>query len=463
LASHLVSLTCTFSSVFIIKQIVKDKIRIGCGAGFSGDRIEPAIILAEKGELDYLVLECLAERTIALAQKRKMADPSKGYDPLLEKRITTLLPALVKNNTRLITNMGAANPIEAAKKIIEIARQQNVKIKVAAITGDDVLTIIQQHASSIHDLEYGKTISEYNIISANAYIGADIIAEALQTNAQFIITGRVADPSLFLAPMMHEFGWDKNNFDLMGKGTVIGHLLECAGQVTGGYFADGVHKKISDLDKLGHPFADVFADGSAVISKVEGTGGTVNLQTAKEQLLYEVVNPNEYFTPDVIADFTTVHLKETGKDKVYVSGGSGKPRPVTYKASVGYKAFFLGEGEISYAGAAAYERAQLAGNIVHKRLRDRFSDIRVDLIGVQSMHKTTFDHSATPYEVRLRVAAKAQTAGDAALIGEEVEALYTNGPAGGGGARKYVNEVIGIVSTLIDRNTISPQVNTFES
>lgn len=442
---------------------MKQKIRIGCGAGFSGDRIEPAIILAEKAELDYLVLECLAERTIALAQKRKMADPSKGYDPLLEKRITTLLPCLVKNNTRLITNMGAANPIEAAKKIIDIARQQNIKIKVAAITGDDVLAIIQQHASSIHDLENGKPLSEYNTISANAYIGADIIAEALQTNAQIIITGRVADPSLFLAPMIHEFGWDKNNYDVMGKGTVIGHLLECAGQVTGGYFADGVHKKVDDLDKLGHPFADVFADGSAVISKVEGTGGKVNLQTAKEQLLYEVMNPNEYFTPDVIADFTTVQLKETGKNKVHVSGGSGKPKPVTYKASIGYKAFYLGEGEISYAGSAAYERAQLAGNTIQRRLQHIFSDIRVDVIGVQSMHKTTFDNSAIPYEVRLRVAAKAQTAEDAALIGEEVEALYTNGPAGGGGARKYVNEVIGVVSTLIDRNNVSPHVNTFES
>ena len=442
---------------------MKQKIRIGCGAGFSGDRIEPAIILAEKGELDYLVLECLAERTIALAQKRKMADPSKGYDLLLEKRITTLLPHLVKNNTRLITNMGAANPIEAAKKIIEIARQQNIKVKVAAITGDDVLAIIQQNASSIHDLENGKPLSEYNAISANAYIGADIIVEALQTNAQIIIAGRVADPSLFLAPMMHEFGWDKNNYDVMGKGTVIGHLLECAGQVTGGYFADGVHKKIDDLDKLGHPFADVFADGSAVISKVEGTGGKVNLQTTKEQLLYEVMNPNEYFTPDVIADFTTVHLRETGKDKVHVSGGSGKPKPAAYKASIGYKAFYLGEGEISYAGSAAYERAQLAGDIVQKRLQHIFSDIRVDFIGVQSLHKTTFGYPAISYEVRLRVAAKAQTAEDAALIGEEVEALYTNGPAGGGGARKYVNEVIGIVSTLIDRNTISPHVNTFES
>jgi len=441
----------------------KEFLRIGCGAGFSGDRIEPAIVLAEKGELDYLVLECLAERTIALAQKRKMLDATKGYDPLLEKRITTLLPHLLKNNTRLITNMGAANPVEAAKKIIEIAQQQNIKIKVAAVTGDDVLETILNNASSIHDLENNKPLNDYNIISANAYIGADAIVEALKANANIVITGRVADPSLFLATMIYEFGWKIDDYDLMGKGTVIGHLLECAGQVTGGYFADGVKKKVEYLDKLGHPFADVFADGSAIISKVEGTGGVVNLQTAKEQLLYEVMNPHEYFTPDVIADFTTVQLKEIGKDHVHVSGGNGKAKPQTYKASIGYKAFYLGEGEISYAGAAAYERAQLAAEIIQKRLQHIFNDIRVDFIGVQSMHKTNFDHTSTPYEVRLRVAAKASTAEEAALVGEEIEALYTNGPAGGGGARKYVNEVIGIVSTLIERNSISSQVNIFQS
>lgn len=442
---------------------MKEKIRIGCGAGFSGDRIEPAIILAQKGELDYLVLECLAERTIALAQKRKMLDATKGYDPLLEKRITTLLPHLIKNNTRLITNMGAANPIAAAKKIIEIAQKQKVKIKVATVSGDDVFSIIQQHATSITDLENSKPLSEYDIISANAYLGIELIVEALQNDAHIIITGRVADPSLFLAPMIHEFRWKTDDYDMMGKGTVVGHLLECAGQVTGGYFADDVKKKVEGLDKLGHPFADIFSDGTAIISKVEGTGGVVNLHTTKEQLLYEVMNPHEYFTPDVIADFTTVHLKEIGKDHVQISGGNGKTKPSTYKVSIGYKAFYLGEGEISYAGAAAYERAQLAADILHKRLQPGFNDIRIDFIGIQSMHKTTFGHEAIPYEVRLRVAAKASTLEEAALIGEEVEALYTNGPAGGGGARKYVNEIIGIVSTLIDRKTISQQVNIFES
>lgn len=466
---------------------MKNKIRIGCGTGFSGDRIEPAIVLAEKGKLDYLVLECLAERTIALANKRKMADPTKGYDPLLERRIETLLPHLVKNNIRLISNMGAANPIEGAKKIIEIAQKQGVKVKVAAVSGDELritnyeLRISKGGELTMDDFEVFENESsilnlienEWNnskllipnssfLISMNAYLGIEGILEALQADAQIIVTGRVADPSLFLAPMIHEFGWKTDNYDLMGKGTVIGHLLECAGHITGGYFADPVMKPVENMENLGHPFADVFADGSAIISKVEGTGGVVNLQTAKEQLLYEVVNPYEYYTPDVIADFTTVKLEEIRKNQVRVTGGTGKQKPSTYKVSVGYKAFWQGEGEISYAGSAAFERAKLAGETIEKRLKSQFEEIKIDYIGINSI----FPNSEIPNpksEIRLRVAAKAQTKEDAELIGEEVEALYTNGPAGGGGVRKYVNEVIGIVSVLVDRSKIHHKINLFES
>lgn len=448
---------------------MREKIRIGCGAGFSGDRLDPSIILTEKGELDYLVLECLAERTIALAQKRKRIDPTKGFDPLLERRIESLLPLLVKNRVKLITNMGAANPMEGARKVVEIARSFNLKIKVAAVTGDDVFDKLDV---TLKSLETNKPLSESGeLISANAYLGVEGILKALESNADVIITGRVADPSLFLAPMIHEFGWSLTDYDLMGKGTVIGHLLECAGHITGGYFADPVRKPVDKLHELGHPFADVSKDGTAIISKVEGTGGVINLQTVKEQLLYEVVNPHEYFTPDVIADFMSVNLREAGKDQVEVTGGKGKDTPSTYKVSVGFKAFFLGEGEISYAGQSALERAKFAGEIIRKRFSDgivisehSLTDIRVDYIGSSSVHRTDFQTTlANPYEIRMRVAGKAQTPEDAALIGEEVEALYTNGPAGGGGVRKFVNEVVGIVSTLIGRDKIEVQVNVMES
>jgi hypothetical protein len=432
------------------------KIRIGCGAGFSGDRLEPAVILAEKGGLDYLVLECLAERTIALAQKRKAADASLGYDPLLERRIELLLPLLKKNNIRLVTNMGAANAVAGADKIIEIAKRLNLSVKVAAVIGDDVLEHITGDEIA---METGKPVSQSGeVISANAYLGADAIMSALESGADIIITGRVADPSLFVTPLAYEFGWDLDDADIIGKATVTGHLMECAGQITGGYFADPVKKPVENMDILGHPIADVWVDGTAVISKVEGTGGVINLATAKEQLLYEVTNPFEYMTPDVAADFTTVYLKEDGGDRVKMTGGGGKQKPSTLKVSIGYKAGFLGEGDISYAGASATERAYLAGEIIKQRLGKTFPELRVDYIGVSSVHPPSLGAGYKPYEVRLRVAGKAATAAQAAIIGEEVEALYTNGPAGGGGVRKYTNELLGIVSTLIDRDKIRSSI-----
>lgn len=435
---------------------MKDKIRIGCGAGFSGDRLEPAAVLAKEGQLDYLVLECLAERTIALAQKSKLQDPASGYDPMLERRIRSLLPVILDKRIRLITNMGAANPLAAADRIIQIARENDLRVKVAVITGDDVLDRIEPGSLA---LETGLPLIESgNLVSANAYLGTEGILEALQTDASIIITGRVADPSLFLAPMMHEFSWGADDFNLLGKGTIAGHLLECAGQLTGGYFADPVKKPVPGMANLGHPFADVYPNGKAVFGKVPGTGGVLNLQTVKEQLLYEVVNPYEYYTPDVIADFTTVRLKQTGPDQVEVTGGNGKLKPESFKVSVGYQAFYLGEGEITYAGENAVARARLAAAIVSERLSDLVPDIRVDYIGLSSVHRTTFMHSAEPYEIRLRIAGKASTPDVARRIGEEVEALYTNGPAGGGGVRKNINEVIGIVSVLMPRNQIVSRV-----
>ncbi|NBB29773.1 acyclic terpene utilization AtuA family protein [Cellulophaga sp. BC115SP] len=442
----------------------KEKIRIGCGAGFSGDRIEPALVLAEQGELDYLVLECLAERTIALAQKRKLQDATKGYDPLLEKRIKSLLPLLVKNQIKLITNMGAANPLAAAQKVIEIAQELQLPIKVAAVTGDDAKQWVKNSSTHFTILENGQALNDYEVISINAYMGVEGILEALEYDAQVIITGRVSDPSLFVAPMVHEFGWQIDDFDLLGKGTVIGHLLECAGHITGGYFAEPIMKPIEGLENLGHPFADIYADGSAIISKVKGTGGKITLQTAKEQLLYEVINPHEYYTPDVIADFTTVKLEEIGENQIWVTGGTGKTKPSTYKASVGYKAFYLGEGEISYAGFNAVGRAKLAGEVLSQRLKPQFEAFRIDYIGLNSIFREEFsakmkvEESYLP-EVRLRVSGKATTAREASLIGEEVEALYTNGPAAGGGVRKNVNEVIGIVSILVDRNLLKANVD----
>ncbi|MPR32581.1 acyclic terpene utilization AtuA family protein [Salmonirosea aquatica] len=440
---------------------MKQKIRIGCGAGFSGDRLEPAVILAEKAQLDYLVLECLAERTIALAQKRKIQDTNQGYDPLLERRLELLLPLIKSNKIRLITNMGAANPIAAAEKIVEIARKLKIDITVAAVTGDDVFSSLSPQD---RDLDTGRLLTDFGpLISANAYLGADALLPALASDAEVIITGRVADPSLFVAPMVHELGWSLDDANRIGQATIIGHLLECAGQLTGGYFADPGKKDIPDLANLGHPFVDVMQDGTAVFSKVPGTGGTLRLETVKEQLLYEVMDPSQYFTPDVVADFTQVKMRETGPSLLEVTGGRGQAKPKALKVSVGYQAGFVGEGEISYAGTNALGRAQLAGAMMEERLKNRFTELRIDYIGSTSVHRTQWGTWPEPYEIRLRVAGKAPTAAEAAVIGEEVEALYTNGPAGGGGARKYVHEVVGIVSTFLNREQVEPTLTIRKS
>jgi hypothetical protein len=439
---------------------MKASIRLGGGAGFAGDRLDAPVDLAERGELDYLVLECLAERTIALAQLRRRRDPSAGYDARLADRVESLLPVIKRRHVKLISNFGAANPLAAADAIVDIARRLRIPVRVAAVTGDDVVDAVDMSART---LETNVPLSTYApIVSANAYLGADALLPALASGADIVVTGRVADPSLFVAPLMHEFGWSSDDVDRLARGTAVGHLLECAGQLCGGYFADPGRKEIPDMAHLGFPFADVDADGNAVLGKVDGTGGRITRATATEQLLYEVTDPHGYLTPDVTADFSSVTLAETAPDRIDVRGARGRARPSNLKVSVGYLAGYVGEGEIGYAGANAVARAQLAAQILRERLDGRYSELRIDLVGSTSLHGRAFDTEERPYEVRLRVAARASSREEAAIVGDEVEALYTNGPAGGGGTRKYVTEQIGIVSTLIDRARVSTHVTIRE-
>jgi len=437
-------------------------IRIGCGAGYSGDRIEPAVELAEKGGIRYLVFECLAERTIAIAQQAKMNDPGAGYDALLAARMEACLPSCRRNGVRIITNMGAANPAAGARRIGDVAKRLGIKgLKIAAVTGDDVLELTRQHDPVI--LETGRRVSQLGdrLVSANAYLGADAIVEALKKGADVVITGRVADPSLFLAPLIAEFDWQQDRLDLLGQGTVLGHLLECAGQVTGGYFADPGFKDVPDLARLGFPIAEVREDGAFVVTKVPGSGGMVTAATCKEQLLYEIHDPSSYITPDVVADFTGVRVAETGKDRVAITGGTGRPRTETLKVSIGYRDGFIGEGQISYAGPGAVERGKLALEIVAERLKLTgvpFDKIRYDLIGVNSLHGDNRSAGHDPYEVRVRVAGRTRSMVEAVRIGNEVETLYTNGPAGGAGAWKSAREVVAMVSALLPRSMVSPSV-----
>ena len=436
-------------------------LRIGSGAGYSGDRIEPAVELASRGDLDYLVFECLAERTIALAQQVRISDPQGGYDPLLSERMRRVLPFVGRRDgqrrLRVITNMGAANPVAAAIEVRRIADELGLHLNVVAAVGDDVLQVLQPELM----LDNGQTLGSLGerLISANAYLGVDAILEALHADADVVITGRVADPSLFLAPQMFEFDWAAHDWQRLGRGTLVGHLLECAGQVSGGYFADPGFKDVDDLARLGFPLAEINADGEAVITKVAGSGGRVSRATCTEQLIYEVHDPAAYLTPDVTADFSHVSFVEEGLDRVRALGADGRARPEQLKVSVGYLDGWIGEGQMSYGGPGAVARAQLARDIVLKRLElmgVNMQEVRAELIGMDSLHGPRSD--VEPWEVRLRVAARCEARSDAVRVGNEVETLYTNGPSGGGGASKSVRQVVAVASLLLARSAVNPRI-----
>jgi hypothetical protein len=441
-------------------------IRIGAGAGYSGDRIEPAVELAERGGLHYLVFECLAERTIALAQQARLKNPGGGYDPLLAARMRAVLPACRANGVKIITNMGAANPLAAAETTRSIARAAGLtQLRIAAVTGDDVL---EETRSTALALDIGGTAADLGnrIVSANAYTGAGPIAAALAQGVDVVITGRAADPSLFLGPLVFEFGWAMDDWPLLGKGILAGHLLECAGQVTGGYFADPPFKTVADLARLGFPIGEVREDGDLVVTKAPGSGGAVTAATVKEQLLYEIHDPARYFQPDAVADFSAVRVEEVAPGRVRVTGASGAAKTGLLKVSVGYMDSFVGEGQISYAGEGAAERGRLALDIVRERLAltgVRMSESRFDLIGATALHGAAHGSGYEPYEVRLRVAGRTDSLEEAARIGEEVETLYTNGPAGGGGAWKNAREVIAIASALVPEATVRTEIRIIEA
>ncbi|MBO6540602.1 MAG: DUF1446 domain-containing protein [Rhizobiaceae bacterium] len=439
-------------------------VRIGAGAGFSGDRIEPAVELAEKGELDYLVFECLAERTMALAQQARLENPDAGFDPLLERRMRAILPAIGGRKPRIISNMGAANPLGAARRIAEIARELGcAPLRIAAVTGDDVLDRI-----SDYKLEDGGSLVGAlgeRLVSANAYVGVGPIVAALEDGADIVICGRASDTALFLAPLVHEFGWAMDDWQSLGRGTLVGHLLECSAQVSGGYFADPGVKEVPNPAHIGFPLAEISEDGNAVITKLPGTGGCVTRATCAEQLLYEIHDPARYYQPDVIADFSNVMLSEIGPDRVAVSGATGVAASGQLKVSVGYRDGWLGEGQISYAGANCVARGNLALAILEERLAVKGSSVlesRGELIGLNAVSPgvRAISPANEPPEVRARFAARCASREDAERVADEVESLYLCGPAGGGGVTRRVREIIGIASAFVpaDRVPLSVQI-----
>ena len=447
-------------------------LRIGAGAAWWGDRIEPAALNAERGRLDYLCFETMAEATVSAAQVRARRDPSfPGYDTYLDDRMRAVLPACMRQGTRIISNQGWINPQGAARRIVELLRELGITgVKVAAVGGSLITDRVLSLAPTILETGAPTQSIAHSLISAEAYLGAAPIVDALAEGAQIVVTGRVADPSLFLAPMVYEFGWDLLDHERVGAGSAIGHLMECGAQVTGGYFADPGLKDVPEPWNLAFPIAEVDAEGGVTLSKVDGTGGMISPQTVKEQMLYEVHDPANYITPDVVVDFTQACIEQLAPDRVRVTGLTGKPRTPTLKVSMGCTEGFIGEDMFFYAGPGALRRAQLARRILEERLRIVKLDaeeVRIDFLGLNAVHGAATPVDAPePYEVAVRVAARTRSREEAVKVGREVDGMAVSGIAHTGKRvphQERTREVIGVWSSLVPREQVTAHIDYFTS
>lgn len=438
---------------------------IGCGAGFSGDRVDaaPPVVrtLIERGGPSAIMFEMLAERTLALAQLAKKANPDAGFEVLLDLVMRPILADCLQHGITIVGNFGAANPRAAAALILRLAKELGLAApRVAVVEGDDLSTPTGRRI--VRDCLKGD-FDERRFVCANVYQGAFPIADAIRAGAQVVVTGRVADPSLAVGPAIAHHGWETEDWDRLAGATMAGHLLECGAQVTGGYFADPGLKDVPDMHDIGFPIAEVAADGSCILTKASGTGGRVDARTVKEQLLYEIHDPGRYLTPDVVADINQAEVTELAAGAVRLSGVRGHARTPTLKANAFFDGGWMGEAEISYAGPNAEARARLALDVIRRRC-GRDLALRFDLIGTVSvlgddgnrLLGATLANSAidSATDIRLRVAARHE---DVKLIDRllrEVGALWTCGPAGGGGVRVAKRQRLSLQSCLVPRELV---------
>lgn len=448
----------------------KQVFHVGNAAGFSTDRLDSAApvvaALIASGAPAALFFECLAERTLAFAQRAKLADPEKGYTPDLEGFLRPVLKDCVAHGIPILGNFGAANPLGAAKAIHRLAKELGVDgVKVAVVEGDDVRLGLSSMQVQAWEEEPLFDVRRDDIVAANVYLGAQPIADALALGADVVVTGRVTDSALALAPLIHHFDWSADDWDRMAAGVLTGHLLECGAQVTGGYFADPGYKDVAGMASIGYPIVEVSSDGGLVVTKPAGTGGRVDTRTVKEQILYEIHDPANYLTPDVTLDLTSVQVMDLGPDRVQVTGAKGRAAPETLKVTISYAGGWLGEGEISYAGPGAAARARLAAATARQRIETQYPgiDIRTDVIGLVSIFDGDSGDRAkglrdTEWEdVRVRIAVNTDNESTAAMAAREVETLYCAGPAGGGGVRRTVTPRIKTASCLVPRESVQPR------
>jgi hypothetical protein len=446
------------------------RITLGSATSWSRDRFEPAYDLLTVGNVEYLCFDAMSEVTMSAAQVSMMSDPTlPGYDPYLPKRMAPILQECKKRGAKIITSSGWLDPIGAAKRVVALAQELGMpELKVAAVGGGIVTDRIADMGLKFIENASEIAALRSDIVSAEVYLGAEGIVEALRQGADVVITSRVADACLFLGPMIHEFKWDLNDHHRIAAGMILGHLVECGAQVCGGYFADPGYKDVPRLAEIGNPILEVFEDGTAFITKVPGSGGVVSLATCKEQLLYEVQDPSAYLCPDVIADLTKVRFRDAGTDRVeIVIDNAGRPKTGSLKALIGVKEGFMAEEMVLFAGPGAMERAKLTQDILTERFRKvalNAEEIRMDYIGLNAVHReSTPDPTHVPYEVILRVTIKTKSQPEADKLRTEIDPLAVNGAYGTGkwgtsvpGAR--VRPVVGLFSALVPRNAIAVEV-----
>lgn len=449
-------------------------IRIGNGSAYWGDMLDPAVELAEKGDLDYLGLDHLAELTLAILQRMKAKNPNEGYIQDIVPWTEALLPFTHRNRVRLITNAGGANPDAGGRQVVEIARRLGFRgLKVGVVTGDAVVDKLDQLAAdgvrfvNMDTGEEGLDRIRKDIVAANAYIGSDPIVEALAEGAEVVVTGRVSDSALTVGPIMHELGWTFVNpdWDKIGAAITVGHIIECACFCTGGGSCQW--REAVEPWRIGFPLAEFAEDATAVITKVPGSGGIVNQWTVKEQITYEVTDPANYAMPDGVADFRSLRLQEVGPDRVRVTDMRGKPRPETLKVCIGYRDGWIAEGLLLFSWPDALAKAQRAEEIVRRRLaRLGVSpvELRFDFLGINTLHGTTAPAIRDEMnEVGLRLAARCRTAEDADVVRREATHLWTLGGVGTAfGVPFRPRPVVSLWPTLIPRDAVETRVRIEE-
>ncbi|NUP96673.1 MAG: DUF1446 domain-containing protein [Planctomycetaceae bacterium] len=454
----------------------KDKVLVANGQGFWGDSLLGPIRLCREGPIDYLTLDYLAEVTMSILQKQYLRDPSKGFATDFIRMVDRTAPELVKKGIKVVANAGGVNPMACKEATLGVLRKHGFKgVKVAVVEGDDIygqLDSLLAGGETLANMDTGAPLASVRerVSSANVYLGAFPTAEALDQGAQIVITGRGTDPGLVLGPLIHEFGWKRDQFDLLAAGTIAGHIVECGAQCTGGNYVDW--RSVPDMAMVGYPIIEASADGSFVVTKHAGTGGLVTPRTILHQLVYEMGDPRNYIGPDCGADFTSIRMEQVGPDRVRCTGAKGSAPTPTYKVSISYQDGWKALGQLTISGPDALAKAKLCAEIVWKRLAYdgcTFSEQEktVEFVGANVCHAgIAVPHADEPNEVVLRIGVKGADKAKIERFGYELVPLVTSGPpgvTGFAGGRPHATEIIGFWPALMRKDKVATKVSVFES